>query len=362
MRSLLPPRMASQITEAEMKLKEQLERKIKLQGKSPETAETYWHYCQDYLLRLKELEGDWLHPSKAGRPQIEEWLTHLASDRNVSKNTQNTALQSVLYLYRELLGIAIENVSAMRAKRASHTREVMSVEDVGNLFEQLDGVSLLAAQLMYGYGLRISDAVGIRLKDISFDRSQLSIKAGKGDKWRFTSFPKVVHAAVRRQIESTKVIWRHDQNDNPNGVSLPDSYRKKAPKAANELRWYWLLAGENLSRGHEGILCRHHRHADHIARTIKQAADNAGILTRVTSHVLRHSYATHAHEMGVPVRTLMQLLGHNSIETTEIYLHADKNGATSAKSPLEQLLANPGSLKQNQQAATVKPFKLRVVG
>jgi hypothetical protein len=214
----------------EMKLQEQLFRKIKTQGKSIKTAETYWHYCEDYLLRLKHNSGDWVHPSKAGRAEIEE---------------------------------------------------------------------------------------------------------------------------------SVKVIWRHDQTDNPNGVSLPDSYRKKAPNAARELRWYWLFPSENLSRGEEGLLCRHHRHQDHIAATIKAAADKAGIITRVTSHVLRHSYATHAHEQGVSVRTLMELLGHESIETTEIYLHADKNGATAAQSPLTQL---PSSAKMQapESERVTGPVTLKV--
>lgn len=342
-----------------MKLKEQLFRKIKTQGKSPKTAETYWNYCEEYLLWLKRKNGDWVHPSKAGRCEIEDWLTYLANTKHISKNSQNTALQAVLYLYRELLGVSIQNVSAMRAKRPVHTREVMSVEDVAKLFENLSGVNLLAAQLMYGAGLRISDVASIRLKDISFERSQLSIKEGKGDKWRFTAFPSIIHAAVQRQIESVKVIWKHDQQNNPNGVSLPDAYRNKAPNAARELRWYWLFPGENLSRGHEGVLCRHHRHQDHIAATIKAAADKAGIITRVTSHVLRHSYATHAHEQGVPVRTLMQLLGHESIETTEIYLHADKNGATAALSPLTYLLSTK-NLQAPEHERVTGPVTLKL--
>lgn len=344
-----------------MKLKEQLERRIKAEGKSPKTFETYWHYCEGFLVWIRDRNsGNWVHPNDAGRAELEQWLSWMANDCNCSKNSQNTALQSVLYLYR-MLGKPIENVSAIRAKRAQHTREVMGVEDVRKLFDQLDGVSLLAAQLMYGCGLRISDVVGLRLKDISFERSQLSIKAGKGDKWRFTAFPAVVHDAVRRQIESTKVVWRHDQNDNPNGVSLPDSYRKKAPRAANELRWYWLFPGENLSRGHEGLLCRHYRHPDHIARQIKEAADRAEIVTRVTSHVLRHSYETHAHEQGVPMRTLMQLLGHTDIRTTEIYVHSDEHAATAAKSPLEALLASPVSVRaESHQVEVVKPQKLRL--
>ncbi len=340
-----------------MKLREQLERKIKLQGKSPKTAETYWKYCEDYLLYLRQRSGQWVHPSQAGRSEIEAWLTHLAVN-NCAKNTQNTALQAVLYLYREVLGVTIENVSAMRSKRAQHTREVMSTEEVRQLFDHLDGIDLLAAQLMYGCGLRIGDVASLRLKDISFDRKQLSVKAGKGDKWRFTSFPEVLHDSVRRQIESVKVTWRNDQKQNPNGVALPDSYRKKCPSAGLDLRWYWLFPSDSLSKGHEGILCRFHRDQDHIGRQISTAAKRAGIMTRVTSHVLRHSYATHAHEQGVPMRTLMELLGHSDIRTTEIYVHADQHTATSAKSPLETLLANPQLCKpvEKESQPTLKLF------
>jgi integron integrase len=326
-----------------MKLQEQMRQKIKLQGKSAKTFETYWKYCAEYIRhvnRNQPVKELWKHPKDAGRSEIEAWLTSMAVG-NCAKNTQNTALQAVLYLYREVLGIKIENVSAMRSKRPQHTREVMSVEEVSRLFDELRGIDLLAAQLMYGCGLRISDVVGLRLKDISFDRKQLSIKAGKGDKWRFTCFPEVLHESVARQIESVRGLWKVDQSQNPNGVALPDSFRKKSPSSANDLRWYWLFLSENLSRGEDGVLCRWHRHEDHIARQISLASKRAGIMTRVTSHVLRHSYATHAHEQGVSMRTLMELLGHIDIRTTEIYVHADKHLATAAKSPLESLVRKP---------------------
>ena len=343
-----------------MKLQEQMERKIKLQGKSKNTFETYWAYCADYLKFLRESKGGWVHPKDAGRSEIEQWLTAMAV-KNCAKNTQNTALQAVLYLYREVLQINIENVSAMRAKRAQHTREVMSVEDVKLLFDHLSGPDLLAAQLMYGCGLRISDAVSLRLKDISFDRSQLSVKAGKGDKWRFTCFPEVLHESVRRQIESVKVVWRHDENQNPNGVALPDNYRKKSPRSANDLRWYWLFPSDTLSRGPEGVLCRFHRDQDHLGRKISEAARRAGIMTRVTSHVLRHSYATHAHEQGVPMRTLMELLGHVDIRTTEIYVHADQHAATSAKSPIEALVPKqPSPMEEVLRNPPPPAFKPRI--
>jgi integron integrase len=320
-----------------MKLKEQLHRKVISQGKSPATARTYWFYCLDFLRWLKARNGDWVHPADVGRDEITEWLSWMACEQHCAKNSQNTALQSVLYLYREVLGRKIEDVCAIRAKRPTHTREVLSVQDVCRLLQQLNGEVLLAAMLMYGVGLRISDVLGLRLKDISFDRCQLSIKAGKGDKWRYTCFPEVIHERTRQQIESVTGLWRQDQQQNPNGVSLPGRLRIKMPNASRELRWYWLFPSPILSRDQNATLCRHHRHPDHLSRTIKLAADRAGIMTRVTSHVLRHSYATHAHEQGVPLRTLMALLGHNDIRTTEIYLHADQHSATAAHSPLDRL-------------------------
>lgn len=340
-----------------MKLQEQMRQKIKLQGKSVNTFETYWKYCAEFIKHLnrnRPVKELWKHPKDAGRVEIEAWLTSLAVG-NCAKNTQNTALQAVLYLYREVLGIKIENVSAMRAKRPQHTREVMSIEEVSQLFDELRGIDLLAAQLMYGCGLRISDVVGLRLKDIWFDRKQLSIKAGKGDKWRFTCFPEVLHDSVRHQIESVRGLWKQDQSQNPNGVALPDNFRKKSASSANDLRWYWLFPSESLSRGEDGVLCRWHRHEDHIARQISLASKRAGIMTRVTSHVLRHSYATHAHEQGVPMRTLMELLGHVDIRTTEIYVHADQHSATAAKSPLENLLRKPVEQRQPEPIQKFTP-------
>lgn len=346
-----------------MQLQEQMQRKIKMQGKSAKTFETYWVWCTSYLIYLRDANnGEWRHPRDAGRSDIEAWLTWLAVEKHHSKNSQNVALQSVLYLYREILGIEVDNVQAMRSKRPQHVRDVLSVEEIRKLFGQLNGVPLLAAQMMYGCGFRISDLVGIRIKDISFDRRQIVVRATKGDKWRYTSFPECIHAAVQRQIESVRVVWNRDETENPNGVSLPDRLRVKMPRSARQLAWYFLFPSDTLSRGDDGVLCRHHRHPDHLARTIKDASERAGILKRVTSHVLRHSYATHAHEQGVPMRILQQLLGHNDIRTTEVYVHADEHQATSAQSPLEQLLASSEPMRSPLAAKSAKPALRLFVG
>jgi integron integrase len=335
-----------------MKLQEQLRRRILAQGKSRSTFKTYWHYCEQFLRFLHRKNGRWVHPSEVGRDEVEQWLSAMASELHCSRNSQNTALQAVLYLYREILKTPIENVQALRSKRPTHTREVLSVGDMQKLLEQLSGESLLAAALMYGAGLRISDVLSLRLKDLSFDRAQLSVKDGKGAKWRYTLFPESLHDRTRIQIESVTALWRLDHTQNPNGVSLPDRLRKKMPRAARELRWYWLFPSPVLCRDDAGVLCRHHRHADHLQRQIKLAADRAGILTRVTAHVLRHSYATHSHEQGVSARTLMELLGHNDIRTTEIYLHADKSGVTSAASPIDKMIAAPAPSNQGLRLYT----------
>lgn len=323
-----------------MKIKEQLQRKIAAQGLSTKTFEAYYKYCFEYFVFCRdENGGEWIDPKECGRDDIEGYLSHLANDRHVAKNTQNVALQALLYLYREVLGVPIDNVNALRAKRAKTTRQVMSTQEVARLLAHLSGVSLLASKLMYSAGLRISDVIAIRLKDISFDRCQLSIKSGKGDKWRFTPFPEVLHDDVRRQIESVRVVWRHDAEDNPNGVSLPDCYRKKCPSAARDLGWQFLFPGDQLSKGHEGIICRHHRHPGHIGREIKDAGRRACIFTPVTPHLLRHSFASHAHEAGTSVRVLMDVLGHNSVDTTLGYIHADKNASTAMTSPINSVLA-----------------------
>jgi integrase len=238
---------------------------------------------------------------------------------------------------------------------------VLDVSEVALLFNHMDGVGLLAAQMMYGCGLRIGDLISLRIKDLSFERKQITVKDAKGDKWRYVSFPEVIHDAVRRQIESVRVVHRYDEVDNPNGVSLPGAYRRKSPSSARSLLWYWLMPSETLSKGQEGVVCRHHRDPSHIARQIKEAAERAGIDKRVTSHVLRHSYSTHSVEQGMPIHVLQKLLGHSDIATTAGYLHASKDGVTASKSPLETLLANPGHRKQKPKDDD-KPFTLRVVG
>ncbi len=333
--------------------KEGMWERIRLQGKAKSTFETYWGWCSRYIdfANTRQPTGGWENAEQAAT----DWLSSL----QVSSKTQNLALQSICYLYREVLNRPLVGVRAIRSKIPQRVRDVLDESEVERLFAELRGVNLLVALLIYAAGLRIGDAISLRVKDLSFERCQIHVYDGKGMKDRHCQFPEVLHDTVRRQLDSSKVLWEWDKENNPNGVSLPGAFDRKSPKASNEWKWYYLFPSDHLSRDDEGRLKRHHRDASNVSREIKAASERAGIDKRITSHNLRHSYATHSIEHGVPIHTLQRLLGHTDIRTTEGYLHASKDGATAAKSPLENILANPQTAIDNRREDQ-EPPRLRV--
>lgn len=327
----------------EKPLKEQMLCRIRATGLSDETFKTYWLWCERYFRFVRDESKSWKHPKDCGRDEVERWLSSMANGKEwVSKNTQNLALQSVLYLYREILNKPIENVKALRSKRPENIRAVADQSEISRLMQHLRGVELLAVYLMYGCGLRIGDVVHLRIKDISFERCQIHIHSGKGDKSRYVPFPESAHEMTRKQIESMRVVFEDDMRQGLNGVSLPDGFGRKCPSAHKSFSWWYLFASDNYSKcPRSEKLLRHHRDKSHLGRLIKRAVEKAGIDKRITSHTFRHSWATHSNEMGVDIRTIQVLLGHSKLETTEIYVHANKDKATASKSPLEELLRNP---------------------
>jgi len=226
----------------------------------------------------------------------------------------------------------------LRAKRPDRIREVLDHSELVALFEKLHGPALLASRMMYASSFRIGEIGRIRIKDISFERKQIAIRGAKGEKDRVVGFPPILHDDVERQMESAKVLWRGDKADGLNGVSLPHAYGRKAGSAHLSWAWWYLLPADNYSRDPDsGRMLRHHRDMGHIARQIKEAAEAAEIPKHVTSHCLRHSFATHSIENGVPIHVVQKLMGHTDISTTETYLHVSKHGATAAESPLPKL-------------------------
>lgn len=348
-----------------MKLEEQLRETIRMQGKSDKTADAYWGWIKQFVLFAREKRGTWVHPSELRERQVEIWLKHLANDLDVSANTQNQAFSALCYLYRHVVKQPLENVSALRAKRPDRVRDVLDQSELVELFEAMSGIPLLVARMMYASSFRIGEIAQIRIKDISFERKQIVVRGGKGHKDRIVGLPVVLHDDIRRQIDSVKLLWRGDVAENRNGVSLPNRFGFKSPSSHKEFAWYYLFASGHESKcPRTGTLYRHHQDMGHVARQIKEAASRCGFSKRVTSHCLRHSFATHSIENGVPIHFVQRLMGHSDIKTTEGYLHVAKDGATASKSPLEVLLENPEArVRANSDTSdSNRPFKFRVVG
>lgn len=338
-----------------MKLEEQLRRKVRSQAKADSTADAYWYWTERFLRFAKDKRGQWVDPKEMGKRQVEIFLSHLANNENVSANTQNQAFSALCYLYRHVLVQPLEGVSSLRAKAPQRIRDVLDQSELVALFEGLSGVALLVARMMYASGFRIGEVGRLRIKDLSFERHQIVIHGAKGEKDRLVGFPDSIHDQVRRQIESMEVLWRHDVADGLNGVSLPRAYGRKCPSAHLDFAWWYLFAADSYSKcPASGRLLRHHRDMAHIGRQISYASKRAGIRKKISSHCLRHSFGTHSVESGVPVHFVQKLMGHVDIRTTEGYLHASKDGATAAKSPLESLLANPQA-RQHQRDSEITP-------
>lgn len=321
-----------------MKIKEQLRQVVKRNHHASSTFECYWLHFEAFLRFHRQPDGQWVRPEQLGSDEVAKFLTYLAVKKHVSATTQNQALAAILYVYKHILKIELTGIEALRAKRSKYLPTVLTQDEIAALFARLDPISRLACELMYASGMRVSEAVSLRLKDFDFDRCQIHVRQSKGGKDRVVSFPEILHDKVRAQLQDSERWWKHDQDHGYRGVPLPDAFVRKSSLAAGELRWYWLFCSANLSRNPiTGELLRFHIDASNLARNVKRASIAAKILKRVTPHALRHSYATHLLEAGTDLRTIQKLLGHADLSTTEIYTHVDSREATQTRSPIEMI-------------------------
>lgn len=320
------------------KLLDELQERCRMKGYAKSTGETYRNWCADFFVFFRR--GDqWRHPKTMGRVEIQQYLTHLAVKRHVSANTQNLAFQAILFLYKELLQITIEWVDALRAKRPQREPTWLSVSEVSRLLDSFNNPQYeLIAKLCYGCGMRIGEALSLRLKDIDFDTRQIIIRGAKGFKDRVVPLPQSAMELLRHQFEETKRWHRIDMTAGKCRVPLPNAFGVKCPRAEKELGWFWLFCSPVRSHdpetGREG---RWHLDESSFSRALTIAVEKSGILKRVTSHCLRHSFATHLLNSGVDIRTIQKLLGHTRLETTMIYTHVSQFGPASQTSPLDML-------------------------
>lgn len=305
----------------------EIETKIRSQHKEQSTADAYWGWVKRYFDYCKR---NGLGKEIQAEAAVTQFLSSLANVDNVSANTQNQAFAALCYYYGTVRNRPLVGVSALRAKRPDAVRSILNQEELISMFNNLSGIALLASRMMYASGFRIGELGKLRIKDIDFERCQIQVCRSKHGKTRTVKFPAVLHEHVQR--------------------------------ARMDFGWWYLLTADEYSQcPHTGKLYRHHRDMDHIARLIKRGCQDAGITKKITSHCLRHTYCTNSIESGVAIHFVQQLMGHSSLETTQVYAHASINGATSAKSPLETLLSNPATVKeirkeQEQQNPTLRIF------
>ena len=279
----------------------------------------------------------WRHPKDMGEVEVRAFLTDLAARRQVGASTQNQALNALLFLYREVLGVEMDWVDGFeQAKRSRRVPVVLSQGEVRGLLQQLSGTQHLIGQALYGTGLRLLECLRLRVKDVDFARNQITVHGGKGDKDRVTMLPDKVKLELQRHLEVVRRTWQEDVAAGHGKVWLPEALRRKYPKAEQEWGWQWVFPSAELSLDPETKVRRRHHVSDAaVQNAIKLAAKRAGLIKPVTPHALRHSFATHLLENGYDIRTVQDLLGHKDVSTTQIYTHVMQKPGIGVRSPLD---------------------------
>lgn len=312
---------------------DQLRSFIRSRNLAYKTEKTYVAWIKRYI-RFNGLR----HPSELGSVEVEAFLSHLAVHGNASVNTQRTALNALVFLYREFLGEKLEELDFKLAGKARRLPTVFSPTEVKAVIDNLTDEYQLLAKLMYGSGLRISESIRLRVKDIDFGMQQLIVRSGKGDKDRITLLPGSLIEPLRSQIRRTLRQHESDLEGGYGRVYLPNALEKKYPNAATEAAWQYVFPARELSVDpRSGVRRRHHMMDRTVQKAIKQAITAAGIRKKANSHVFRHSFATQLLEAGYDIRTIQKLLGHSDVRTTEIYTHVVRGGGFGVRSPVDSM-------------------------
>ncbi len=309
--------------------------RIRAKHYSFRTEKSYVHWIRRYIL----FHGR-RHPRELGAADMEKFLSSLASEHRVAASTQNQALAALLFLYREVLEMAdlpwLDNV--IRAKRPQYLPVVLSGSEVRLLLGHLKGEDWLATALMYSAGLRVSEALSLRIQDIDIERRVIHVRAAKGQKDRSVMVAERLIPHLQAQFDRARGVFDADRAAQRPGVLLPFALHRKYPNAPVEWPWFFLFPADGICfDSHSQRPIRLHRHPARLQRAFREALRRAGIQKAATPHALRHSFATHLLESGADIRTIQTLLGHADVSTTMIYTHVVGRGATGTISPLDKL-------------------------
>lgn len=316
------------------RLLDQVRHALRAKHYSIHTEEAYVHWIKRFILYHNKC-----HPQEMNSPEIEQFLTHLAVEKNVAASTQNQALAALLFLYQTVLRQPlIYPIDAVRAKQPQHLPVVLSQSEIRRLIANISDTYQLPARLLYGAGLRLTECVRLRVKDIDFDQHQIIVRSGKGHKDRVTILPDRIIKPLQCQLRYARALHRNDLERGYGQVYLPHALDRKYANASREWGWQYVFPARKLSRDpRSNIIRRHHIDRSGLQKAVRAAAKAAHIHKPVGCHTLRHTFATHLLEDGYDLRTIQELLGHKSVETTMIYTHVLNRGGRAVRSPFDKL-------------------------
>jgi integron integrase len=312
---------------------EEMTRMMRLKHMALRTEQAYLGWVRRFY---RFVQGE--PPGTLESSHVKDFMTYLAVERKVGASTQNQAFNALLFLFRHVLDVSIDDLGpVIRAKRMKRLPTVLTQAEIESLIGEMNGVNKLMAQMIYGGGLRHRECLQLRVKDIDLERRTVIVRGGKGDKDRETVLPKSIIPDLETHLESIKSFYDKDRKNNQAGVALPGALERKWPQAGKGWAWFWVFPAHKLSaEPRTGIVRRHHTHNSVLQKHVKKAALKAKIYKRVTVHTLRHCFATHLVEQGCDIRTVQDLLGHKKLETTMIYTHVAKTNRLGITSPLDK--------------------------
>ena len=314
------------------KLLNQVRDAIRAKHYSYRTEETYVQWIRRYILFHNKR-----HPKDMGVPEIEGFLTHLAVNEHVAAATQNQALSALLFLYRQVLCQPLdERIEAIRAKKSRKLPTVLTPEEVRTVIQSMSGVHRLIVQILYGSGLRLREAMQLRIKDLDFSQQQIIVRDAKGNYSRVTMLPTRLALPLQEHSQGVKRLYHQDLEQGYGSVILPFALAKKYPNANRQWIWQFVFPSSKRCRDpRSGAIVRYHLHESGLQKAIKRAVRSAGLQKRVGCHTFRHSFATHLLQNGYDIRTIQELLGHKDVKTTMIYTHVLNRGGRGVRSPLD---------------------------
>ncbi|MEP6998810.1 MAG: integron integrase [Betaproteobacteria bacterium] len=320
------------VTPPPPRLLDQVRDRIRFRHYSIRTEQAYL----DWIKRFIRFHGK-RHPSTMGAAEVERFLTDLAVVQNVSASTQNQAQSAILFLYKEVLGDELPWLDGVeRARKPIRLPVVLTRQEVLAVLRELRGTHQLIGRLLYGTGMRILEAMRLRVKDVEFERRAIVVRDGKGGKDRVTVLPATLITPMRQQFRRAHALHKRDLGESCGRVYLPHALARKYSVADQEWAWQYVFPAALRSRDpRSGIVRRHHVSDQAFQRAMKQAVRDAGLTKPATPHTLRHSFATHLLESGYDIRTVQELLGHSDVSTTMIYTHVLNRGGRGVISPLD---------------------------